>query len=91
MSEYCTGHARKRRYSQHQDPAIRLLWDILETLPIRSLEHDIVSCAMLYLEGDLRPGGSVQRWWRQKIFGGSGNRPENHIEFQKNGATPYGH
>ena len=55
-------HSGPRRYSHHENPAIRLLNAKLQELPKRSLEADIVAGAMLYLEGDLQPGHSVERY-----------------------------
>lgn len=54
------------RYSHHRDPSIRLLHSIEKTLPLRSLERDILVCAILYLEGDLQPGHSVAAWWTRQ-------------------------
>jgi hypothetical protein len=58
---------RGDRYRNHANPAIRLLTRIQETMPIRSVEHGILTCAILYLEGDLLPGWSVARWWPDEI------------------------
>lgn len=55
------------RYRQHSNPAIRLLARIEEQMELRSVERDILTCAMLYLEGDLQPGRSVARWWPDEI------------------------
>ena len=54
------------RYRHHKDPAIRLLAAIDETLPLRSVERGITTCAILYLEGEKMPGYSVQTWWKQQ-------------------------
>ena len=61
-------HGGERRYSHHENPAIRLISSILETFqPKRASEYsageDILICAMLYLEGDLLPGHSVERYF----------------------------
>jgi hypothetical protein len=66
MNTCTVPHGGQRRYSHHRNPAIRLLNSKLNELPIRSIERDIVVCAMLYLEGDLQPGGSVKRWWETR-------------------------
>jgi hypothetical protein len=31
------------------------------------IERDILTCAILYLDGDLRKGGSVDRWWLGQV------------------------
>jgi len=45
---------------------MRLLERTIKQLPLRSTERDIVVCALLYLEGDLQPGGTVERWWKHQ-------------------------
>ena len=55
------------RYTNHRDPAIRLLNKIANSLPIRSIGRDIVVCALLYLEGDKRPGHTVESWWNAEV------------------------
>ena len=62
------------KYSHHQEVAadrgdmlaITLLQDAIDTLPLRSLERDIVVGACLWLEGDHRPGGGVKLWWKEQ-------------------------
>jgi hypothetical protein len=51
------------------DEAVRILDEICATLPLRSIERDIVVCAQLYLMGDLSPGNSVARWWNGQKAG----------------------
>ncbi len=51
------------RYNGHENPAIRLLNQIADALPLRSIQRDILTAAILYLDGDLRPGGTVAHWW----------------------------
>ena len=46
--------------------AIDLLSAIADQMPVRSCERDMVVCALLYLEGDRAPGGSVMAWWAEK-------------------------
>ena len=55
------------RYLDHQDPAIRLLSRISDGMELFSIEHDILTCAILHLEderpSDRLPGGTVKLWW----------------------------
>jgi hypothetical protein len=63
MSHRDSWQPGEARYANHPDPAVRLLHEKSKALPLRSLERDILTCAILYLEGDLNPGGSVALWW----------------------------
>lgn len=49
-----------------KDPAVKLLAKIADSLPLRSVQRDIVVCALLYLEGDTQPGHTVERWWAEQ-------------------------
>lgn len=59
-----------KRYTEHADPAIRLLDKLITSLEqeggFRTLERDILVCALCYLEGEELPGYSVERWWKQQ-------------------------
>ncbi len=44
--------------------AIEIMERAKEQLPLRTIERDILVCAILYLEGDLTPGGTVASWTR---------------------------
>ena len=46
--------------------AISLLDRKADSLPLRSIQRYIVVCAMLYLDGDTKPGGTVARWWAEQ-------------------------
>ena len=46
--------------------AIDLLGRVADSLPLRSIQRDIVTCALLYLEGDLQPGYTVEKWWNEQ-------------------------
>ena len=48
------------------EPGVPLLTGLADTLPIRSIERDIVVSASLYLQGDIQPGGIVERWWNSQ-------------------------
>lgn len=60
-------HDREARLRATMDPgdyAAKVILDaIADSLPTRSIERDIVVCALLYLEGDRQLGYSVERWW----------------------------
>lgn len=59
-------YSERRRLERDKRTAIGLLNKTADSLPIRSIEHDILVCALLYLEGDTQPGHTVERWWKSQ-------------------------
>lgn len=63
-------HEKRRRWIAALPQETRIAIDILTLteakLKPRSIERDIVVCAILYLEGDLQPGHTVERWWAEQ-------------------------
>lgn len=72
IQRYSYEHQRKT-HDEGDTRAIVLLDRLCDTLPMRSLEHDIVVCALLYLENDRpcdrEPGHSVERWMNAQLKG----------------------
>lgn len=64
------------RISTPVKQAIRILERAKEQLPTRTIERDIVVCAILYLEGDLAPGGTVASWTRAQGIPEPDPRPQ---------------
>lgn len=65
--------------------AVSLLNRLADSLDARSAERDIVVSSLLWLEGDRRPGHSVERWCIQDCGFECGRDDGGHVVFNVRG------